>query len=67
MLKGEKFEILAEKKTIVFINFSNFLRYRKVASSRLLWVVGHFRIFRQFIKGKFDANLLRLLAKFKIE
>ena len=29
--------------------------YRKVASSRLSWLVAHFHIFRLFMKGKFDA------------
>ena len=33
-------------------------KYRKVASSRLSWLVAHSRIFRLFIKGKFDAYVL---------
>ena len=32
--------------------------YRKVASSRLSWLVAHSRIFRLFMKGKFDACVL---------
>ena len=32
--------------------------YRKVASSRLSWLVAHFRIFRLFMKGKFHAYVL---------
>ena len=30
----------------------------KVASSRLSWLVAHSRIFRLFMKGKFDAYVL---------
>ena len=30
--------------------------YRKVASSRLSWLVAHSRIFRLFMKGKFDGQ-----------
>ena len=42
--------------------------YRKVASSRLSWLVAHLRIFRLLMKGKFDAYVLLPLAKkFKIE
>ena len=37
--------------------------YRKVASSRLSWIVEHLRIFRLFMKGKFDAYVLYPLAK----
>jgi hypothetical protein len=32
--------------------------YRKVASSRLSWLVAHLRIFRLFMKGKFDGYVL---------
>ena len=32
--------------------------YRKVASSRLSQLVAHLRIFRLFMKGKFDAYVL---------
>ena len=32
--------------------------YRKVASSRLSRLVAHLRIFKQFMKGKFDAYVL---------
>ena len=35
----------------------------QVASSRLSWLVAHIRIFRRFIKGKFDAYVLWPLAK----
>ena len=38
-------------------------KYRKVASSRLSRLVAHLRIFRLFMKGKFDAYVLRPLAK----
>ena len=34
------------------------LTYRKVASSRLSRLVAHLRIFRLFMKGKFDAYVL---------
>ena len=37
--------------------------YRKVASSRLSWLVAHLRIFRVFMKGKVDAYVLWPLAK----
>ena len=37
--------------------------YCKVASSRLSRLVAHFRIFRLFLKGKFDAYVLWPLAK----
>ena len=37
--------------------------YYKVASSRLSWLVAHLRIFRLFMKGKFDANVLWPLAQ----
>ena len=37
--------------------------YHKVASSRLSLLVAHFRIFRLFMKGKFDAYVLWPLAK----
>ena len=33
-------------------------KYRKVASNRLSWIVAHSRIFRLFMKGKFDAYVL---------
>ena len=36
--------------------------YRKVASSRLSQLVAHVRIFRLFMKGKFDAYILCPLA-----
>ena len=36
---------------------------RKVASSRLSQLVAHLRIFRLFMKGKFDAYVLWPLAK----
>ena len=40
---------------------SQFLfNYHKVASSRLSRLVAHFRIFRLFMKGKFDAYVLVL-------
>ena len=38
-------------------------RYRKVSSSRLSWLVAHLRIFRLFMKGKFDVYVLWPLAK----
>ena len=34
------------------------VKYRKVASSGLSRLVAHLRIFRLFIKGKFDAYVL---------
>ena len=34
-----------------------FLLYCKVASSRLSWLVAHLKIFRLFMKGKFDTNV----------
>ena len=37
--------------------------YRKVGSSKLSWLVAHLRIFRLFMKGKFDAYVLWTLAK----
>ena len=37
--------------------------YRKVASSRLFRLIAHLRIFRLFMKGKFDAYVLWSLAK----
>ena len=40
-----------------------FSTYRKVASSRLSRLVAHLRIFRLFMKGKFDAYVLWPLAK----
>ena len=33
-------------------------KYRKVASSRLPWLVAHLSIFRLLMKGKFDAYVL---------
>ena len=47
------------------IYWTNYLpnKYRKVASSILSWLVAHSRIFRLFMKGKFDAYLLWSLAK----
>ena len=36
---------------------------RKVASSRLSWLVAHSSIFRLFMKGKFDAYVLWPLAE----
>ena len=39
------------------------LKYRKVASSRLSWLVAHPRIFRLFMKGNFDAYVLWPLDK----
>jgi hypothetical protein len=33
-------------------------RYRKVASSRLSWLVAHFHIFRLFMKKNIDAYVL---------
>ena len=44
-------------------NFGLHLIYRKVASSSLSWLVAHLRIFIMFMKGKFDAYVLWLLAK----
>ena len=44
--------------------------YRKVASSRLSWLVAHPSIFRLFMKGKFDAYVLHCdlwPKEFKIE
>ena len=38
-------------------------RYRKVASSRLSWLVAHFHIFRLFMKGNFDDYVLWPLDK----
>ena len=37
---------------------NNHSAYRKVASSRLSWLVAHSGIFRLFSKGKFDAYVL---------
>ena len=37
--------------------------YRKVASSRLSWLVAHLMILRLFMKGKFDAYLLGTLVQ----
>ena len=34
------------------------IKYRVVVSSRLSWLVAHLRIFRLFMKGKFDAYVL---------
>ena len=42
-----------QKKTPKYI-----IQYRKVASSRLSWLVAHFHISRLFMKGKFDAFVL---------
>ena len=36
-------------------NFKKSINYSKVASSRLSWLVAHLRIFRLFMKVKFDA------------
>ena len=38
-------------------------KYRKVVSSRLSRLVAHIMIFRRFMKGKFNANVLWPLAK----
>ena len=43
------------------LNFN--LRYRKITSSRLSWLVAHPRIFRLFMKGNFDAYALWPLDK----
>ena len=37
-------------------------KYRKVASSKLSRLVAHLRIFRVFMKGKFDAYVQRVPA-----
>ena len=42
---------------------SQWLSYRKVASSRLPQLVAHLRIFRLLMKGKFDSYVLWPLAK----
>ena len=47
----------------LFLGFLEQSTYRKVASSRLSWLVAHLRIFRQFMKGKFDPYVLWPLAK----
>ena len=48
---------------MITLTARTFLAYRKVASSRLSWLVAHSRIFRLFIKGKFDPYVLWPLAK----
>ena len=45
------------------VAYSTQREYRKVASSRLSQLVAHSRIFRLFMKGKFDAYVLWPLAK----
>ena len=46
------------------LRFPNpFSNYRKVASSRLSWLVAHPCIFRLFLKVKFDAYVLWPLAQ----
>ena len=52
-----------KKKNQARDNVGKFHTYRKVVSSRLFWLVAHLRIFRLFMKGKFDAYVLRPLAK----
>ena len=44
-------------------HFYFYLKYCKVASGRLSWLVAHPSIFRLFMKGKFDAFVLWPLAK----
>ena len=39
-------------------NPPDMITYRKVASSRLSRIVAHLRIYRLFMKGKFDAYVL---------
>ena len=58
--------IYYNKLELVTLRYSIF--YRKVASSRLSWLVAHSGIFRLFSKGKFDAHALSPLVKeFKLE
>ena len=45
------------------LRFHKIIKYRKVASSTLTRLVAHLRIFRLFIKGKFDAYVMWPLAK----
>ena len=40
------------------LSVSKFKEYRKVASSILSLLVAHLRIFKLFMKGKFDAYVL---------
>ena len=51
--------IKANYKEIVSVDVClHDLTYRKVAISRLSWLVAHFHIFRLFMKEKFDAYVL---------
>ena len=51
------------QREVASLEFSTYKHtYRKVASSRLSWLVAHLRLFRLFMKRKFDAYLLWPLA-----
>ena len=52
------------QREVASLEFSTYKHtYRKVASSRLSWLVAHLRLFRLFMKRKFDAYLLWPLVK----
>ena len=60
---GIKVDLRSGKKVLFSMNVHtptvcSGSEYRKVASSRLSWLVAHFWIFRLFINGKFDAYVL---------
>ena len=55
-------EIQTQLKTVK-ITSNIFAVYRKVANNKLSRLVAHLRIFRLFIKEKFDAYVLWPLAK----
>ena len=56
-------KLMFEKNSIENLFGLCWSTYRKVLSSRLPWLVAHQRIFRLFMKGNFDAYVLRPLDK----
>ena len=68
---GRLFVIFAAENTVIlgssqqtsYLFCEGFSRYRKVVSSRLSWLVAHLRIFKPYMKGKFDAYVLWPLVK----
>ena len=51
------------KKGNYGFNYNYIKLYKVTRSSRLSWLVAHPTIFRLFMKGKFDAHVLWLLAQ----
>ena len=57
-LLGRVCERMCCEQFKIFVYICRYFPYRKVASSRLSWLVAHLHIFKLFMKGKFDAYVL---------